>query len=210
VPIRRLASLLVALATVSVVSGCAGTGFHYVKRSEDRTYFKVPDSWKLFDESEMLAADKSLSKRERAAFRENAWEKGFDGSPTPSIHHLDVATNRHPAGRAIVLSLSADAADTLSLQSLRNLFFDIDGTQGGTAANVLEYRPVTFDGGYRGSRLVAEVTQNKKTFTVNQIAVVDQATHKVHALVVACTRACYDANETKIEEIVDSYTVKGD
>ena len=192
------------------MSGCAGTGFHYVKRSEDHTYFKVPDSWKLFDEDEILAADKSLSKQERAAFRENAWETGFDGSPKPSVHHLDAANNRHPAGRAIVLSLSADAADELSLKSLRNLFFDIDGTESGKSANVLEYRPVDFDGGFRGTRLVAELTQGKKTFTVNQIAVVDQATHKIHALVVTCTSDCYDANEAEIEEIVNSYTVEGD
>jgi hypothetical protein len=210
VPIRRLVPVLFGLTALALMSGCAGTGYHYVKRSEDHTYFKVPDSWKLFDEDQMLAADKSLSEEERTVFRDNAWETGFDGSPQPSVQHLDIADNRHPVGRAMVLSLSGDAADELSLKTLRNLFFDIDGIETGDSANVLEYRRVNFDGGFRGSRFVAEVSRGKKTFTVNQIAVVDQATNKIHALVVTCTRACYDANEEKIEAIVDSYTVDGD
>ena len=96
----------------------------------------------------------------------------------------------------------------MSLESLRNLFFDVDGTQSGTPATVLSYDPVTFDGGFHGNHLVARMPKGKASVTVNQIAVLDQDTSKVYALVVACSTACYNRQQSKIEKIVDSWTVK--
>jgi hypothetical protein len=180
-----------------------------VKRSEDRTYFKVPDSWKLFDQAQLLAADKSLSAEERADLEDNGWQTAFDASPKPSIRHFTSSAKRYPQGRALVLPLSADVADQLSLKSLRNLFFDIDGSEDTPGAKVISYDPVTFDGGFRGSHLVAEVVNGDTTYRINQIVVVDQDTKKVHALVVSCSKSCYAANQHEIEEVIDSYTVDG-
>jgi hypothetical protein len=205
---RRVSPLLLALATLAILAACSSSGFHYVQQSDEHTYFKVPESWKLFDENQMLAADRSLSKDERAAARDATSQTGFDANPKPSVRHLLVTGTRYPAGQAIVATLTSSVADELSLKSLRNLFFDIDGTDESTGAKVLDYRPVKFDGGFRGSKLVAELTKGKKSFTVNQIAVVDQDTRKVYALIVTCTTTCYHTNQSKIDTVVDSWTVK--
>jgi hypothetical protein len=203
---RRVTWLLVALACFA--TACASSGFHYVKNSDDHTYFKVPESWKLYDEDAVLKADASLSQDERDAARETGWQTAFDGSPRPSLRHVRKANTRYPTGEALVQELSAKAADSVSLESLRNLFFDIDGAQSGTPATVISYDLVDFDGGFHGSHLVARMSKGKVSVTLNQMAVLDQDTSKVYALVVTCSTACYNRQQSKIEKIVDSWTVK--
>jgi hypothetical protein len=202
---RRVAPVLVVLACLA--TACASSGFHYVKNSDDHTYFKVPDSWKLYPEDAVLAADSSLSSEERVALRDSGWQTAFDADPRPTVRHLRHAGNRFPAGEALVQHLSASLADTVSLEVLRNMFFDIDGKKSGTPATVLSYDPVSFDGGFHGTHLVARLTKGTKSITVDQVAVLDAETSKVYALVVACSTSCYHRQQSKIEKIVDSWTV---
>ena len=70
------------------------------------------------------------------------------------------------------------------------------------------YEPVELDGGFHGSHLVANLSNKKATLTVNQVAVFDQATSKVYAISIYCSTACYDKYESKIERVIDSWTVK--
>ena len=44
-----LVLLLSALAIAVLAAACSGTGYTYVKNSDDQTYFKVPDKWKLYE-----------------------------------------------------------------------------------------------------------------------------------------------------------------
>jgi hypothetical protein len=200
---------IAAAAAAVLLSACAGSGYHYVKSSENHTYFKVPEGWKLYDEESLLKASKgTLSKDEIDQQRASGWITAFDANPKPSLHHLESAKTPYPTGEAIVQKLTASAADKVSLQSLRNLFFDIDGTQSGSPATVLSYEPVNLDGGFHGSHLVARITANKASVTVDQIAVIDEATTKVYALVVSCTTSCYSKHQSKIEKIISSWTVK--
>ena len=206
--VRSAAVLLLIAAPLALVA-CAGTGYHYVKSTEDKTYFKVPDSWKLYDEDSVLGALKgALSKDEISERRDTTWTTVFDANPDPSLNH--VASNRpnYPIGRALVQPLSPDAADGASLQSLRNIFFDVDQSLDSGTATVKLYEPLELAGGFHGSHLVAKMTGKSGTFTFNQIAVFDQATSKVYAINIYCTTACYDKNESKINTVIDSWTVR--
>src|SRR5262245_26074394 len=149
----RVAALVVGAAVV--LTACAGTGYHYVKSSSDKTYFKVPDSWKLYDENSVLDALKgALSKDELNERRDTTWTTVFDANPSPSINHLASKAPSYPLGRAVVQPLSVDSADTASLQSLRNIFFDVDDALQKGTAHVTTYEPVELDGGFHGSHLV--------------------------------------------------------
>jgi hypothetical protein len=205
----RVAAL--ALGAAFVLTACAGTGYHYVKNSGDKTYFKVPDSWKLYDENSVLDALKgALSQDELDQRRETTWTTVFDANPSPSINHLASKTPpAYPLGRAVVQPLSADAADSASLQSLRNIFFDVDDALEKGTAEVETYEPVELDGGFRGSHLVARLDDGKgSSVTFNQTAVFDQATTKIYAISIYCSTACYNKNESKIDAVIDSWTVK--
>ena len=205
----RSAAVVLLVAAPLALAACAGTGYNYVKSSEDKTYFKVPDSWKLYDEESVLGALKgALSKDEITQRRDTSWTTVFDADPDPSLNHVVSKRPSYPIGRAIVQPLSPDASDGASLQSLRNIFFDIDQNLDSGAATVKLYEPVELSGGFHGSHLVANMTGKSGTVTFNQIAVFDQATSKVYAISIYCTTECYDKYESKINTIIDSWTVR--
>ena len=205
---RRLAVVLAVAAPVCLAA-CAGTGYQYVKSSENNTYFKVPENWKLYDEDTVLDALKStLSSDEIDQARDTSWTTIFDASPDPSLHHVANTGAPYPVGRAIVQTLSPDSADSVSLQSLRNLFFDVDTALDNGTAHVSSYDLVEFDGGFHGSHLVARINTKKGSVTFNQVAVLDQASSKVYAISISCSTGCYDKYESKIDNVIDSWTVK--
>ena len=201
---------IVSLALALLGAACSSTGYHYVKNSDDHTYFKVPEAWKLYGEEQVLESySKDLSPRERAVERDTTWQVVFDASPQPSLTHLGDPKAHHPNGIAIVRELSFDDTDTLSLVSLRNLFYDIDTAVQNQMGEVIAYEPLEPDGGFHGFHLVAEVDAEKGgVVTLDQTTLVDQATSKVYTLLVTCDAKCYDDNVGQIERVVKSWTVQ--
>jgi hypothetical protein len=206
---RRVWVLSAVVALALVLSACANSGFHYVKSSSDHTYFKVPESWKLYDNEALLKVAKAdLTAEQLKQARQNQWSAIFDGHPHPALSHVTNRAPTHPVGRALVQSLSAESADGVSLMQLRNIFYDVDTRVSKDTASVVSYTPVERDGGFHGSHLVIKLTTSKGDTILNQIALVDQATSKVYAIAVKCSTACYEKNKTKIEQVIDSWTVK--
>ena len=205
----RSAAVLLLVAAPFALAACAGTGYHYVKSSENKTYFKVPDSWKLYDQDSVLDALKgSLSEDEIEQRRDTMWTTVFDANPAPTLNHLGSNRPGYPLGQAVVRPLSPDAADSASLQSLRNIFFNVDDALQNGTAHVSAYDLVELPGGFHGSHLVARVESKNTSITFNQMALFDQATSKVYAISVYCTTDCYDKYESKIESVINSWTVK--
>lgn len=206
---RRLHPLHVlsgALAIGVLAAACSSSGYSYVKNSDDRTYFKVPDQWTIFDED---ALTEDLAPRERDTARETSWQVGFDASPKPSLRHLLDVKSKHPTGFAVVQELDFDAADTISLMGLRNAFFDVDAAVQNQAGEIVGYEPIELDGGFHGFHLVADlVTDSGRTVTLDQTTLLDQATSKMYALIVTCEATCYEDNADKIDRVVSSWTVE--
>jgi hypothetical protein len=206
---RRLHPLHVlpgALAIAVLAAACSSTGYSYVKNSDDRTYFKVPDQWTIYDED---ALTEDLAPRDRDAARETSWQVGFDASPEPSLKHLLDVKSKHPTGFAVVQELDFDAADTISLMGLRNAFFDVDAAVQNQAGEIVSYEPIELDGGFHGFHLVADlVTDSGRTVTLDQTTLLDQATSKMYALIVTCEATCYSDNTDKIDRVVGSWTVE--
>ncbi len=194
-----------------LLAACAGSGYHYVKSSEDRTYFKVPENWKLYDEDQVIKTlGHNLSPRQRKSQLDNAWHVGFDASSRPALgRHLLDARARNPVGLAAVEELDFDTADQLSINALRNFFVDIDTAIDQGSGEVLTYEPVERDGGFHGIHIVANVDDPKgRVMTFDQTSILDQATSKLYTLLVTCSANCYEHNKDKIERIVESWTVK--
>ena len=152
----RSAAVVLLVAAPLALAACAGSGYHYVKSSENKTYFKVPDSWKLYDQESVLDALKgSLSEDEIEQRRDTMWTTVFDANPAPTLNHLGSNRPDYPLGQAVVRPLSPEAADAASLQSLRNIFFNIDDALDAGTAHVSAYDLVELPGGFHGSHLVA-------------------------------------------------------
>jgi hypothetical protein len=198
------------LVAAFFVAGCAGSGFNYIKSSDDKTYFKVPDRWTLYDEGAILnRLGPDLSDSERAAELDASWRVAFDADPRPSLKHLGDNAATHPSGLAVVRKLDFDAADNVSLNSMRNYFFDVDSALQNQTGDVATYDELQLDGGFRGIHMVANLDMGTDgKITLDQTVLVDQATTKIYALLVSCSSVCYERNHGDIEKVVDSWTVR--
>ena len=207
---RRVITLMVAgLVAMGAVAGCSSE-YNYVKSSSDRTYFKVPSKWKLFDENDIVKGiGSNLTDAQRQQELNDNWRVAFDAAPKPTLRHLGATNAKDPSGIAVVRTLDFDAADTVSLSSLRNYFFDIDTALQDQTGEVTAYDELQLDGGFHGNHLVANLTMaDGGVMTIDQTVLIDQATTKLYALLVSCSSVCYEQNSKQIKQVVDSWTVR--
>jgi hypothetical protein len=209
-----VAALLVA-ACFGLVS-CASSGYNYVKSSVNSAYLKVPSGWKLYDQKELLSFQRDLSEEQRDRLLDTSWQTAFDASPDPSVEHV-LSRAAHPAGLAMVSPLSPSDSDGVSDSALRNLFFPVDEANNDDRLTVLDYEIIDREGGFHGVHIVARMVVNAtspsqayegKAITFDQIALVDQERSRIYAVAVACSAKCYEKNNGKISQVVDSWTVK--
>jgi len=191
------------------VAGCSSQ-YHYVKSSSDRTYFKVPSKWKLYNEKDILdGIGSNLTDAQRQQELNDNWRVAFDASPKPTLRHLGADGAKDPSGIAVVRTLDFDSADSLSNSGLRNYFFDVDTALQNQTGEVVAYDDLAPDGGFHGSHLVANLTMTDgNVMTIDQTVLVDQATSKLYALLVSCSSVCYEHNSKQIKQVVDSWTVR--
>jgi hypothetical protein len=223
-PMKRLPVLAVIAAVL--LAGCT-SGYTYVTNNKTKTYFKIPDQWRLFDENEIFASQiQGLSPQTEAAARQALWMVAFDSDPHPSLDHLFQLSTRcdlvrptsgsalpvgcYPEGFAQVRPLSDAQRDSLSLGSLRNAIFPIDElmTQDPQSVEVLTQKDIVLPTGFHGSQYVMNVKRDDVFLTINQTALVDPATRMLYLFAIGCEAHCYLEHQKTIDQIVQSWTVK--
>jgi hypothetical protein len=224
---RRLRRLpIFAVAAALLIGGCT-SGYQYVTNSKTKTYFKIPDQWRLYSENEIFASQiQGLSPQSEEATKAALWMVAFDADPHPSLEHLFQLTTRcdlvkatpgaalpvgcYPEGFAQVRPLSGSQRDGLSLAGLRNSIFPVDDlvTQDPMAVEILRQEDIVLGSGFHGSRYVMNVKRDSAYLTVDQTALVDPATRMLYLFVVGCEAHCYLDHQQTINQIVKSWTVK--
>src|ERR1700682_1354147 len=114
----RLSRLWIASAGLALLlSSCGGSRYHYLSSTATQTFLKVPSSWQVFQQKQILAhldiTDPSATQRQPLPFY-----VVFDADPSPSLDH-DV-TGKYPLGVVRVRTLSSQERDSFSMASLRN------------------------------------------------------------------------------------------
>lgn len=124
-PVRRSIGLLSAATGVTILtllSACSGSGFSYVENAETNTYFKVPEEWEVFEQSEVMQSlFPNPSPGTIGAIERTLWAAGFDSDEDPSASHILRPTSDHPAGYASVRALSEEERESISLGGFRML-----------------------------------------------------------------------------------------
>jgi len=212
-------TMLVAAAAVLglVLAGCTGSSFRYIRHESTKTYFKVPQAWRLFNEDEILKAQAAqLTASERATVKQTQWYIAFDGASAPQLAHvLDFDVNNgQPSGLAKVRVLTSDEHASLSLATLRGELFQDDPVHAAAAGNgtldILENNEVTRPDGLHGVHLLMNVHRSSgRVFTFNQIALTDKKMHALYLLALGCESSCYQAHRRTIDEVIASWTIKG-
>ena len=209
-PRRAPCSALALVAAGAVaLAACGSPRYHYVKSTSDNTFMRVPRDWTIYDEDQLLQSSEE-SPESKEQFKQLSWSVAFDASPKPSLDHI-LTVSDHPTGLAQVRRLLPGQRDTFSLSDLRSVLLRFDPLSNEAQlegeVEVLESRDVQ-RGGLNGSELLLNLkTEDGALVKWRQIALIDSAVSKVHVLAVSCDAECYEANESVIDSIIDSWKV---
>ena len=209
----RLLALSMGLAFLT--ASCSKSTYLYVSSSDRRAFFKVPANWKFYDKRQILVGTgRSLSGQTDRQF---PWLIAFDSDPNPSLDHVlrDYAP-KYPIVFAQVEKLPFSLQDTLSLQSLRNIFYPVDQLLQENAAEILSYKNIVLPGGLHGNRVIYDVipqgtsgiASGVPVIRVDQTGVVDASGQTLYLFLVRCESHCFRDNKALLEQIADSWTVK--
>lgn len=214
----RITAYAVMLPVLAVIlSSCLGANYTFISHSTSGggdTYFKVPSSWSVYNQSQIYASAKNRpTPSQLNAIEAVSWATIFT---TYHMRRFDANIgfqSASPVGLVQALELSGSQRDSFSLASLRSLILPDDplanSSSSGYKYSVLSYDEFVRPGGYRGSRFMVNVTTPsgiKTTFM--QEAMVDPSTNWVYFIGVGCDRSCFKVNQSSITGIVNSWSVK--
>ncbi|HEX7247121.1 MAG TPA: hypothetical protein VF351_03370 [Actinomycetota bacterium] len=227
---RHIVSGLVLAVSTSLAS-CGEPRYEYVRNTEARTAFKIPNEWTLFDEAAMLGEPEGTQASTPDPVE---WLVGLDGDPSPAREHVlnlaDGYDTTYPHGIAGVYRLSTQVRDRVNLGVLRNLIIPIDQIRdevGAEAISVKAYDDRLNKDGFRGLHFEAQVLVSALETVlgagggsagaptllsddylhINQTAYMDPSSDKVYVLAVLCSADCYARNSSEIRTVVDSWAV---
>jgi hypothetical protein len=199
-----------ALLLLFLLAACTSS-YTYVKNSDVKTYFKVPNDWAIFEEDDIFRSQiTGLSPQGEAAAKASIWMVAFDAAPRASLNHFFSGGSPYPTGFAQVRQLGQEQRDSVSLASIRNSLFPLNQlqVQDPTSVEFLQSEDLVLDGGIHGNRIIFNVRLGDTFYTANQTGLVNPQTSLLYLFVIGCEARCYLNHKRTIDEIVASWTVK--
>lgn len=212
-----LAALLLLVATV----GCGAPEFTYVTNSADRTYVKIPHAWKPIDPRQLddaFGLDPAVP-----AADAGIWHVGYDAAAVPTTDHLIGWSATEPAVLVGVRQIPQSQRGQYSLDGLRDLFFPVspaarqqiaaDPLAGGELSDfgLFADEVLTPGTGVRGVHTVFRYRLGAgPPQMIDQTVYLNDDASRIYMLFVRCTTTCYSDRQEEIQNIVSSFTVRGD
>ena len=211
---RRVARGLVggcALLFGVAVSGCAAPQYTYVANSSQHTYFKVPYDWHKI-------SDSSLSSELKAeAGGASGWTVAYQAGSKPTASDFLAFDTGQPFVFAEIGTLNSTASSALSYDGLRDFFLPVTSTarttdtqQGFPLTGFRQIRDqvLTPGQGVHGVRETFSYTYTGRTDTFDEVALTNADQTVVFLLVLHCTASCYSSDQTQINDVMSSFTVR--
>ena len=206
------------MVAVIALAGCGAPEYTYVTNSEDRTYLRIPHSWRPIDERALDEAIGLDSVRQDAAQRVLAG-RATTPTPAPSADHL---LGQHSAAPAVfigVRDVPEVARGQISLDLLRDLFRPVSVSAREEASmnpaspftgfSLISDEVLTPGDGLRGVHVVYRYRINGGPSQVfDQIAYVNDDASKLYMFYVRCSADCYEQRKQEIANVVSSFTVR--
>ena len=202
-----------ALLLGVVLSGCAAPQFTYVANSGTSTYFKVPYGWHKI-------SDSSLSSELRTATGGSGggWTVAYEAGHKPTAGDFLSFGTAQPFVFAEVGQLNSTASNQLSYDSLRDFFLPVTSTarQNATAQGFpltgfkqIRDQTLTLSQGVHGVRETFDYTYTGGTTdTFDEVTLTNADQTVVYLLVLHCTTSCYSTDQSEINDVMSSFTIR--
>jgi hypothetical protein len=193
------------------VSGCGAPQYTYVANSSESTYFKVPNGWHQIGAS---ALDKEL----QAELGDSGagWQVAYEGGGKPTAKDFLSFGNSQPFVFAEIGSLTSSASQELSYDSLRDFFLPVTSTARSdepsnfplTDFKQIRDQVLTPGLGVHGVRETFDYSLAGQADTFDEIALTNADQTVVYFLVLHCTTSCYSNDQSEINDVMSSFTIR--
>ena len=211
------ALLLLSIAALVALAGCGSPQYTYVANSTDRTYVKLPTTWRQIDKKSLddaIGLDPTMTDTQRGL-----WLEGYDADPAPSPLHLFGPSSPSPAAFVSVQQIPESARGQFSLDKLRDLFYPVsqsardaaqmDPTSGLTDFSLISDDVLTPGGGLHGVHSVFRYRMGEGSLQmIDQTAYLNDDASKLYMFFVRCSTECYQQRQQEIGNVVSSFTVR--
>ncbi|MEY3770148.1 MAG: hypothetical protein RL390_1012 [Actinomycetota bacterium] len=209
-----LKRITAALVAVVMLSACTPSK-QYEGSKSDGAFFTVPNGWKKVDGAVLHKVEaKNANQDELDRLSMVTYQVGFTKAKKidPKEIFLLEPTN-DPVLYVRIRDLFPEERNAISLNTLRNLVLPITDYLDGTIPNDRKFelyddQEINEVGG-RGVSLLYSFDYNGINETVSQVALMSNDQNKIYVFIIRCSTECYNKNIDEIDEIVNSFTVKG-
>ena len=199
----RLSGAVAALVLGTALAACSDA--HVVASDSQQLYLKVPSSWTVFDE--------------HALAHDGAFGSLF--TSTPIFATIAFGTRHARPGDAftptgypwmivVVRPLNGTEQSQMSFNGLRDVLFNVDTLQTeGANVQSLATPALLVKGSLHGTLVAYEVqgSQASSALAYEQETWVNSATNKVWVLMAGCSPSCFQAQQTVIGRVMQSFLV---
>ena len=211
---HRVAKGLVAgcaLLLGVTVTGCGAPQYTYVANSNASTYFKVPHGWHKIDGAALQKVEAELQ------YPVGGWQVAYEAGSNPSANDFLGFGSNQPFVFAEIGSLTQAGSQDLSYNILRDIFLPVTSTtRQGEPPNYplsgfkqIRDENLTPGLGVHGVRETFSYTLNGgPTDTFDEIALTNAEQTVVYFLVLHCTSSCYSSDQTAINDVMSSFTIR--
>ena len=200
-----------ALLLGVTLSGCGAPQYTYVANSGESTYFKVPHGWHQISGG---ALQNAMAQLQLGAA---GWQVAYEAGSSPSADDFLSFGANEPFVFAEIGKLTQAGSQELSYDSLRDFLLPVTSTarqnvpQGYPLTNFKSIRDenLTPGLGVHGVRETFDYTlEGGPTDTFDEVALTNADQTVVYYLLLHCTQSCYSADQTEINDVMSSFTVR--
>jgi hypothetical protein len=202
-----------ALLLGVVLTGCAAPQFTYVANSGTNTYFKVPHAWHKISDSSL-----SSELKKATGGPASGWTVAYEAGHKPAADDFLSFGTAQPFVFADVGQLNATASNQLSYDSLRDFFLPVTSNARQSAAapgypltgfKQIRDQKLSLGQGVHGVREIFDYTfGGGVTDTFDEVALTNADQTVVYLLVLHCTASCYSNDQTEINDVMSSFTIR--
>lgn len=210
-----VAALSIVVAVVALAA-CGGPGSTYVTNSGDRTYLKVPNSWRQIDPQQFTAVLGSPPAKSSA---EGTWIVGYDADAQPALDHMFEPTITQPMVLVSVDAVPEKSRGQVSLDVVRDFRYPVsESARGrlGMASGLSEFQlladeVLTPGHGVRGVHSVFSYRVSGGPPQIfDQLGYINDDASKLYLAIARCSADCFQQRQQEIEDVVNSFTVRED
>ncbi len=194
------------------LSGCGAPQYTYVANSSESTYFKVPHGWHQINGDALQRAMEAVLGGNAGA----AWQVAYEAGSKPDANDFLSFGAGQPFVFAEIGTLSSTASQELSYDSLRDFFLPVTSTARQnvpsgfplTGFKQIRDENLTPGLGVHGVRETFDYTYEGSTDTFDEVALTNAEQTVVYFLMLHCTTSCYSNDQTEINDVMSSFTVR--